>query len=1364
MKKILGLDLGTTSIGWALVYEAETKTEKSSIIRAGVRVNPLTSDEKDSFEKGKAITTNADRTLKRSARRNLQRYKLRRAHLLKLLAEAGWINPDTVLAEQGPGSTFETLRLRAVAVNERIGLEEFARVLLMLNKKRGYKSSRKMKNGEDGQLIDGMKVAKALYEQCLTPGEYTNRLLEKKEHAAIPDFYRSDLQKEFDRIWEVQAKYYPDILNAALKESLLNKNEKQTWAILQGPFGLEGIKRSTKGKDLIKENYAWRAKALYERMDPEELAVVFQKINGQLRSTSGYLGSISDRSKELYFNKQTVGQYLWEQVGKDPHFSQKNKVFYRQDYLDEFERIWTCQAAFHPELTDDLKQAIRDTVIFYQRNLKSQKGLVSICELEGKEIQLEIDGKISQRRIGPKVCPKSSPLFQEFRMWQILNNLTVNGQPLSSDERESLFDRLMTCEKLEKKEVLKYLYGERAKEYDLNYREVEGNRTMAQFFKACSAIIEQTGHGEHAFEKMTYSRAMTIVSEIFCALGYNAEFLRFDAGLDGQQMERQSSYQLWHLLYSYEGDKSATGDEKLLDKVESMTGLDRSYAKILASISFSPDYGSLSTRAIRKILPYLKGGNDYSTACAYAGYRHSKQSLTKEELLSKDLKDKLEELPKNSLRNPVVEKILNQMVNVVNAVVAEYGKPDEIRIELARELKKSAKERQEMTDSINRANVENEESLKILRDEFGIAHPSRNDVVRYKLYKELEPNGYKTLYSNTYIPRDRLFSKEFDIEHIIPQARLFDDSFSNKTLEARDVNIRKGSQTALDFVKDAYGEEERQAYEARVEKMYKDNRIGRAKRNKLLMSASDIPTDFIARDLRDSQYIARKAKLMLEELVRTVVPTTGSITDRLRKDWQLVDLMQELNWDKYDRLGLTETYEDKDGRRVRKIVDWTKRNDHRHHAMDALTIAFTKRSYIQYLNNLNASDSTERSQLCRDASGKLRFLPPMPLDEFRKEVRTHLEQMLVSVKAKNKVVTNNTNRTKKKGGENKRIQLTPRGQLHKETIYGRIENYVAKEEKVGPSFSREKIGTVASPLYRAALLERLEQYGGDPKKAFSGKNSLEKNPIFLDASHSRAIPVKVKTLSREACYTIRKAVAPGLSVDKVIDKGIQRILQARLAEFGGDAKKAFSNLEENPIWLNREKGIQIKSVKIKEMINNAVALHDKHDHQGRIIEDEDGRNVRTDFVNPRNNHHIAIFRDAAGQLQEHVVTFYEAVDRKNKGLDAIDRNYRKDEGWEFVFTMKQNEYFVFPNAESGFNPLDCDLMDPANYAAVSPNLFRVQKLSSKDYVFRHHLETNVEEQKELRNVTWKRISIGMLEGIIKVRVNHIGQIVQVGEY
>ena len=97
--------------------------------------------------------------------------------------------------------------------------------------------------------------------------------------------------------------------------------------------------------------------------------------------------------------------------------------------------------------------------------------------------------------------------------------------------------------------------------------------------------------------------------------------------------------------------------------------------------------------------------------------------------------------------------------------------------------------------------------------------------------------------------------------------------------------------------------------------------------------------------------------------------------------------------------------------------------------------------------------------------------------------------------------------------------------------------------------------------------------------------------------------------------------------------------------------------------------------------------------------------------------------------------------------------------------MKINEMFVFPNPETGFLPEEVNLLDRKNYSFISPNLFRVQKLSSGYYCFRHHLETELDDTYALKDVTWKRItSTNGLKGVVKVRINHIGEIVSVGEY
>jgi CRISPR-associated endonuclease Csn1 len=235
MKRILGLDLGTTSIGWALVEERRNDDKKlvdADIIKLGVRVNPLTVDEQTNFEKGQPISTNAERTLKRGARKNLQRFKLRREHLKQQLLKAGIIDIDTLLTEHGSGSTHETLHLRAMAAKEKVTLDQFARVLFAINKKRGYKSNRKAKNKGDGIAVDGMVVARELYENDITPGQYALSQLEDGR-GYLPDFYQSDLQNEFDRIWNNQREYYPEKLTGSLYAELLNKNKGQTWKICQ---------------------------------------------------------------------------------------------------------------------------------------------------------------------------------------------------------------------------------------------------------------------------------------------------------------------------------------------------------------------------------------------------------------------------------------------------------------------------------------------------------------------------------------------------------------------------------------------------------------------------------------------------------------------------------------------------------------------------------------------------------------------------------------------------------------------------------------------------------------------------------------------------------------------------------------------------------------------------------------------------------------------------------------------------------------------------------------------------------------------------------------------------------------------------
>lgn len=1386
MKKILGLDLGTNSIGWAFVHEAENDSEQSSIIKTGVRVVPLSTEEQNSFEKGQSITTNADRTSKRQARRNKFRYQLRRKQLKDILKQIGFINNDTILAEDESKSTFETHRLRAKGVAEKLEKEEFARVLLAINKKRGYKSSRKTNNAEDedGNLVDGMKVAKYLQDNNLTPGEYGFQVLQK-DNSTLPEFYQSDLKSEFRKIWNNQSKYYPDIFTQDNFEAIEAKNRNDTAKFFKSKLRIERVEQKGKRNDKLLQNYAWRSAAIEDKLDLDILAHIFSELNQEIYQSSGYLNAISDRSKELYFNNETVGQYQYRLLKENKHTSLKNRVFYRSDYEHEFEVIFEKQRAYYSELNDEIKYKLKEYTIFYQRRLRSQKGLISICELEGIEREVTLkDGRTSKKVIGPRVVPKSSPIFQIFKIWQNINSIHIYKKfnlkevyELEEETKHLLFKELNWNGKMTKADFLKWLFKDsdkNPKDWTINFPELQWNQTNEKLIASLRQILEQEG----GFEKINWKAdAVTLINDlkdVLSHLGISPEILEFDYTKDN--FTEQKSYQLWHLLYSYESDKSDTGNVSLLEKLQTNFGFTENQAKIISHITFDQDYGNLSTRAIRKTLPHLEDGYTYDKAANLAGYNHS-NSVAKEENDSRELKNAIDILKKNSLRNPVVEKILNQMIHIVNAIIKhpELGRPDEIRIELARELKQSVDQRSDATKAIEKATKKHEEYRKYLKDEIGLNYVSRNDLIKYKLYLELEPIGFKSLYSGTKIDLKGLFyDKTFDVEHIIPKAKLFDDSFSNKTIETRSDNIKKGNETALQYVEREYGAEGVEDFKNRIEELWKAGKISFSKRKKLLMMPEDIPSDFINRDLANTAYIGKKAMELLLQVTRKVTPTGGKITNRLREDWELVNVLKELNWDKYEVQGLTYIQLNKEGKELKRIQDWTKRNDHRHHAMDAIAVAFTKQGIIQYLNTLNAKGKdNEKSQMVyqlenkytykSEKSGKRKF--KKPFKNIRKSAKEHLDSILVSYKTKNKVTTTNYNRIKQKNGKilEQKVE-TPRGQLHKETIYGKSLQYETKFEKIGGTFNQAKIETVANKAYRNALLKRLDVFGS-PKKAFTGANSLSKNPIYLE-NGEETIPEKVKLVNLVEQFTIRKDITPDnfpntKKIDKVIDVGIRNILKHRLETYGGKAKEAFSNLEENPIWLNEKEGIPIKRVKISGVCNVEV-LHNKKDHKGNLLAKD-----AVDFVSTGNNHHIAIYRDQKGNLQEEVVSFYEAVIRKNQGLPVIKKNHEK--GWEFLFTMKQNEMFIFPSEE--FDPNDIDLFDPKNRTLISKRLFRVQKISTKNYVFTHHLETKAvgsddfKYKKMLSDITYQfHQSEKHLEGIVKVRLNHIGEVVQVGEY
>ncbi len=808
-----------------------------------------------------------------------------------------------------------------------------------------------------------------------------------------------------------------------------------------------------------------------------------------------------------------------------------------------------------------------------------------------------------------------------------------------------------THEKL-KSNDLKSLLGIKSREWQIGKSVgtgLQGNTTYCAIAKAL----------EHYARKDDLLRFDLRVIEDCSANPETGEVLK----VIDPSFESQPLYRLWHTLYSI------SDISELRNALRKDFGIeDDAVLDALCRIDFvKSGYGNKSARAIRHILPYLQEGMSYYDAKCAAGY--SDTVLTAEQNNIRPLAESLSPIRKGELRQPVVEKILNQLVNLVNALMSEYGRFDEVRVELARELKQSREERAKMTESIASATKENEGIAKII-EEYGLI-PTRSRIQKYKMWKESDKI---CMYCGQPVNvKEFLQGFGVEIEHIIPRSLLFDDSFSNKVCACRKCNKDKNNRTAYDYMK-SKSEGECNAYLARVADMAANGKISKTKQKKLLMPASELPEDFIERQLRESQYIAKKSKEMLQSVCRNVYSTSGSITDLLRHIWGWDNVLHDLNFERYRDAGLTKSAEcEVNGRKVyvERIADWSKRMDHRHHAIDALTIACTKQGYIQRINNLNSlreaafksiSDESQDAATRRRLTRLERYIAMQP-HFSTSEVAAAVENIAVSFKS-GKRAASLGKRYVYRGGKRVCAQtgvVIPRGPLSEETVYGRIRNSENGKEEI----------VVKYPL------------------AEFNKRQNPKNP------------------------------------EKIVDRSIREIVMQRLTDYKNNLTAAFAEP------LLDHQGRAIRSVRCYTGLSAVVPL--RYNEQGE----------QTAFVKPANNHHVAIYEDKNGELKEHIVTFWHAVERKKYGIpliitrpneiwDSITEDMPEtflqqlpeSADWQFRFSMQQNEMFILGMAEEEYR----DAMDTKDYAKLSKYLYRVQKLSSNYYVFRHHLETSVDDK------------------------------------
>ena len=1051
----------------------------------------------------------------------------------------------------------------------------------------------------------------------------------------------------------------------------------------------------------------------YRHVKSDAAAIVGDEGEKKKDSNSAYLAGIRANDEKLQDEHKTVGQYFAEQLRQSQSESPtggisyriKDQIFSRQRYIDEYDQIMEAQRVHYPDiLTDEFIQMLRDEVIFMQRPLKSCKHLVSLCEFEKQEKVMRVqqdDGKggrqLVERKVkfGPKVAPKSSPLFQLCRIYEAVNNIRLtcpDGSPrdITPEERAKIVAHLQSSASLSFA-ALKKLLKEKVLIADqlTSKSGLKGNSTRV----ALATALQPYPQYHHLLDMELETRMMTVQ----LTDEETGEVTEREVAVVTDSYVRQPLYRLWHILYSIE-ERDAMRRALITQLGMKEEDLDGGLLDQLYRLDFvKPGYGNKSAKFICKLLPQLQQGLGYSEACAAVGYRHS-NSPTSEEITERTLLEKIPLLPRNELRQPLVEKILNQMINLVNALKAEYG-VDEVRVELARELKMSREERERMTRQNGERKKANDKVAEKIR-ESGL-FPTKSRIRKYMLWEEA---GRQCLYCGQILTLSQcLNGDDMEVEHIIPKSVLYDDSYGNKTCACRRCNKEKGNRTALEYIRAKGWEAE---YMERINDLLDKKAISYSKHQRLRWLKEDIPSDFLERQLRLTQYISRQAMAILQQGIRRVSASEGGVTARLRSLWGYDDILHTLNLDRYDSMGETERVS-REGETTEKlrIKDWSKRKDHRHHAIDALVVASTRQGYIQRLNRV--SSESEREAMSGEVevqkatkTDKLslleRWLTQRPHLSVR-AVSDKVAEILISYRPGKRVVTRGRNIYRKKTADGREVTcvqrgvLVPRGELMEASLYGKILSQ-GRERIVKRYPLHDLKGEVVDPHLRELIAEYNQE--------ITSKVKAKGAPLYLDAAEKQ----EVRSVR---CYVDKPSVAKAI-----------------------------------PIRFD-ERGRAITFVKSGN--NHHLALY--RTPQGKL---EESIVTFWDAVD-RARYGIPLVITRPREVMEQVLLRRDIPESVLSLLPPSD--------WVFVDSLQQDEMVIIGLSDEELQRA----FEAQDYRKLSEHLYRVQAISLGDSLYRYHLETSVADRKNGSGRIPKFYRVTGLKtykekNIRKVRVDLLGRI------
>ena len=1346
MKRILGLDLGSNSIGWGLI-EQDFQQKQGRIIAAGSRIIPMDQGLLGDFEKGNTVSQTAERTFYRSARKLRERHLLRRERLHRVLHILGFLpthydkqidfskrygkfvdntepkiaynegkflfmdsfqemladfkihQPDLFYTKRNGEESkipydWTIYYLRKKALSQKISKEELAWIILNFNQKRGYYQLREEEENKENDF----------------------EIISSKIISVI----KKDKDKKYNKYW------YDIILeNGLVYHATFYNDFVYNWIDQDREFIIERTFLKN-GTEKIKLSYLPTFDEI-DKMDKKEQDKYYKKIKIKTENSIG---------------NKTVGCYIYDHILQNPNEKIKGKLvrtIERKYYKEELKVILEKQIALQPELfTDQLfadcirelyskneaqqrNLAARDFVhlflediIFYQRPLRRQKSTIANCTLESRSY-IDKDSH-TRKEASLKVCPKSNPYYQEFRVLQWLQNLKIyeidTDQEVTHEfiktleDKQQLFDFLMDQKEIDCEELLKYFLNQ-------TYPNAKEKALKSELKK-----WKETYRWNYVYDMGEKSSKKYPMNETRYEL---ERYLEKVDNLPDGFLSSEVEYLLWHLIYSVT-DKIAY--EKGLKKFAQKHHLDKdSFVESFKKFKPYPsEYGSFSEKAIRKLLPLMRFGahwdfnhidkntqkriedliigvkneeirtilrekaekyqlekeNDFQGLplwlAQYIVYnRHAEASSLEKWTSVNDLETYLNEFKQYSLRNPIVEQVVTETLRVVRDIWQQYGQRkadffDEIHIELGRELKKTAKEREELSKQ-NQKNEDTNLSIKEKLKELEKYNTRAYSITHQEKYKLWLEQKHISPYTGQIISLENLFTDNYEIEHIIPQSRFFDDSLSNKVVCESIVNKApyKDRQLGLEFIKNQGGRivkelsKENKTIKIFTEEQYrtfiKEHYSNNPEKTKKLL-LEEIPEKMVARQMNDTRYISKFISEILSKIVRSdeqdegvhsknVILCTGKITSILRQDWGLNDIWDNLILPRFERMNnllqkekfTIYSIEKQKKIPVVPINDQfksfqKKRIDHRHHALDAIIIACVTGEHINYINNQHAlekgKDKKEkqkehdklREKLCikkynKGSEENYSWIFKKPWNTFTQEVRATLEGMVVSFKQNLRVINKATNYYERWVEEN-----------------GKYIKKMVKQE--GTNWAIRK------PLHEETI---------------SGK-------IYLD---------REKITKNDILTATRKTVDSSFDdkrIKKITDTGIQKILLNYL-KYKGSPEIAFSpeGLEE----LNKNLSIYNDGKPHKPIYK--VRIYEKG--SGRFALGEKDRKYRKyrKYVQGAPNLYFGIYQ-GKDKRSFATIPLNEVIERQKQGLSSVPEYNEK--GDPLLFNLSPNDLVYVP--------------------------------------------------------------------------------------